>query len=165
MKKVGGLKHGRGPVAGSGKPLSDSEALKILDEVPEPEAPDIGVVINPESDPAPGAGQQTLVPQREPLDFTSWVEQRPGHYSVIKHLPSGTEPKVVLSARSLDTPIVALIDPLSGIYGDRYSHGFWDKPVVIQLMIEDQEFNVRCPRDLVERPGATLWDLLRQKTW
>lgn len=173
---------GRGPVSGTGEALSDKEALEILDErieSPRPsDAPDIGVVIDPEKKSATEGHPQ----QVELLDYGKWVspieaEPLPAAAShVIKGriafeqyadaflgIWKQSMPRCIVAVPNPQTPLIEILDR---------SFDPWSKevlqarqlasPLRLRVMVEDAVFDVTVSPTDAAKPGFTLRDLLEE---
>ncbi|HEY2716792.1 MAG TPA: hypothetical protein VGI73_11300 [Solirubrobacterales bacterium] len=165
--KSGGLKNARGPVAGKGRALPDSEALKILDERPQDDAPDIGVVIDPEPEVRPPSQQRLLPPgpKAEPISLghlygASWREQENLEWEPF--LAAAKASKWLVRAESMQTPISYVLDCSLGSHDPEWWDNWQSSQVIfIRLLSSNSRIDLACPRYIVERPGTTLQDLLR----
>lgn len=170
----------RGPVSGTGKALSDEDALQILDERVDPaegEVPDIGIVIErPGSEEESLQGQQQLglakgvekfqdtlrvldELQRHPGASTgswskaSWTEGCPMCRHSTHHHP--------IVKADLGTKLPLLIDTSFGGPGMKgVDSPSYDFPVRLRVLFGDSIFDVSVePKDL-DQPDLTVRDLL-----
>jgi hypothetical protein len=167
------LVTGRGPVSGTGKPLSDDVALAILDERVHDQSrstPEIGVVIEPsptETDPAPGQQRLGLGKEVEALDqplhsledlhfgpgavAMPWSETgemfgRSAHHRVVK--------------ADLMTPVITLIDRSCEFSAKALRTYKFDSGILLRLVIDDSMIDVPVTLQDLEEPDLTVRDLL-----
>jgi hypothetical protein len=167
------LVTGRGPVSGSGDPLSDQDALAILDERVEshmPEvAPDIGVVVIDRSEPevGPAQGQQHLglgeeaekavAVLIEDLHSQPWSSEL--DWGSLKQMLEPSAPRCIVRA-GLETSLPVLIDTSCRKLGAKPLYFSPGASMRLRVLLDDSTFDVSLSSHDLDEPDLTIRDLL-----
>jgi hypothetical protein len=161
--REGAVITGRGPGSGTGQPLSDEDALAILDERVEESSdkdknPDIGVVIDPDKAIASSEREPKkfwMEPIAEPMFDPSPYTDLGGYYTKARERFAPEVPRCIVITDKLETPLRSI---LKCSYSSRPScapHSLW-----VKLLLDEELIDVDLAPERISAE-ATLLDLLK----